>query len=699
MPWCPDRIGRSLILLLCFGASSPATIAGSLDSIVVTATRIAEPLDRIPADISMVSANELGARDVWDMASAMSLVAGVDAPPGGDAGPSSAAPSFWGLREFDAFLLMVDGVPWGGAFNPAISTLNFTDIKRVEILKGAAPVMYGATSFVGVVQAIHYPAGEAADETGLAFGSYGSVRGSASVAFPPTGDYRQSLALDGQRLGFADARESVSGGHVLYRGELQAGTGKLRVDADVSVLDDVPPSPTIRAGTALNTLTPINANFNPADAKIEENKFHVAVGYTQPLAAGIWETLISFAYSDIADVRAFLHPDLSGSADTQNQRRHVDDGYFDTHLTHEIATDTSLIAGGDLLYGRGRQRTLNGNSVYVAPLDGSLLPPPTTALPVDEIGKLDDTRLFAGQYAQLDWKPDERWDLLAGVRVNETYERKISSDETLPPPALLSASATRTVIRPSETIGVSYRMPASGKDEAVAYADFRNAFKPAAIDFGPDYTPDLLRPETAQSYEAGLKGTVMNGRLNFQADVFAMAFKNLAVRTSSGALANAAEERLQGAELETRYQLAPDLALAANASYHDARFKHYLFFDAGAGVDVSGRQLPLSPRVLASAGLLYTPGSGIGATVVGRYVGRRFLDEENTARVGGYTTLDATLSYGIDKYQLTLEGSNLTNRRPPVSASEFGSESFYLLQARMLWVRLSYRWRSAAPQE
>jgi len=31
-----------------------------------------------------------------------------------------------------------------------------------------------------------------------------------------------------------------------------------------------------------------------------------------------------------------------------------------------------------------------------------------------------------------------------------------------------------------------------------------------------------------------------------------------------------------------------------------------------------------------------------------------------------------------------------------VSASEFGSESFYLLNARTLWLRLTYRARPAA---
>ena len=96
--------------------------------VTVTATRIPEPIYRIPATISVVSGEELRARDAQDMASALSLVSGVEAPAGGDAGPSSAVPSFWGLHEFDAFLLVMDEVPWGGAFNPAITTLNLNDV-------------------------------------------------------------------------------------------------------------------------------------------------------------------------------------------------------------------------------------------------------------------------------------------------------------------------------------------------------------------------------------------------------------------------------------------------------------------------------------------------------------------------------------------------------------------------------------------
>jgi iron complex outermembrane receptor protein len=681
----------ALVAAACAGgmvaAPSPAR-ADSLHSIVVTATRTPEPQGRIPIDISIVSGRTLGALDAHDMASALSLVPGVEAPAGGDAGPSSAVPAFWGLHEFDAFLLVVDGVPWGGAFNPAIPTLDLTDVDRIEVMKGSAPVMYGATSFVGVVQVLHYPAGQASNEADLSYGTYGSLRGSASLALPQLGAYRQSVAVDGERLGFADGRESVADERGLYRGAIDVGGGTLRIDANLSFVSDVPPSPVIRSGATLNSLTPINANFNPADARINENAYQLSLDYSHPTPLGRWDTRVSYAYSKVTDIRAFLHPDLSGAADTQNQHRLIEDGYFDTHLAISLSRRAHVLVGTDLLYGRGVQRSLNGNSAYTVPLNGSVVPPPTWTFPPNEVGALDDRRLFAGQYAQLDFRPDGRWDILAGVRLNEAYEHKDSSDLTLPPPVLLAQTVSKTLVKPTETVGASYRLWRSGRDEAHLYANYRQAFKPAAIDFGPDYTPALLSPETADSYEAGLKGDALDGRLDYQLEAFQLDFSNLVVSSPSGALVNAGGERLRGTELELHYELSKELALIAAASYHDAIYTQYLFFDGVSTVNVAGRELPLSPHLLASAGILYTPARGLTASLIAQYVGRRFLDEENTAPVGGYTTLHAMLGYRWGRYSVTLDGTNLTNRRPPVTASEFGSESFYLLPARMLWVKL-----------
>ncbi|HEY7901714.1 MAG TPA: TonB-dependent receptor [Caulobacteraceae bacterium] len=698
----PDAASFALAILAVAGAARAQTAPGEaeaasspaapLATLVVTATRNPEPAGQVPAAISVVPGQELRLRDAQTMASALALVPGVEAPAGGDAGPSSAAPSFWGLHEFDAFLLVVDGTPWGGAFNPMITTLDLNDVERVEVLKGAAPVMFGATAFVGVVQAIHYPAGQATQEADIAYGAYGSARGQAAFVLPPVGAFRQSLAIDGESLGFADRRERVADGKALYRGALDVGGGRFTIDANLSFLRDAPTSPVVRVGAGLTPLTPIDANFNPANAAIDQNQYRLALGFERPTALGEWSLLVSYARSDIRDIRAFLHPDLSGYADSQDQSRHIDDAYLDTHVTHRLGDDGSLIVGADLLYGRGRQISLNGNSGYRVPLDGSVLPPPTTQIPTTEIGTVNDRRLFAGQYAQLDLKFAGRFDLTGGLRLNETYEHKLSSDLTTPPPTLDSALASRTDVRLTGTIGLSYTAWSAGGDTLILYTDYRDAFKPAALDFGPDYTPDVLLPESARSYEAGVKAALGGGRLSLQAALFQLDFHNLVVRTPSGALANAAGERLRGFELEGRWRLTQALTLAANVAYHDARFTQYLFVDpdTGLGVDVAGRALPLSPRVLASAGVLYSPPRGVNASLVVNYVGRRYLDEENTAPVGAYATLAATLGYRFGRTSITLEGENLTDQRPPVTASEFGSQSFYLLNARTLWLRLGY---------
>lgn len=665
-----------------------------VEQVVVTATRVPEPADRIPADVSVVAGSELKARDATDLRTALSLVSGIEAPPGGDAGPSSAVPSFWGLHEFDAFLLVVDDVPWGGAFNPAISTLDLTDVEKIEVLKGAAPVMYGATSFVGVVHVLHYPAGQGTNDAEAAAGSFASYRGAASYAFPHCASFCSSIAVSGEHLGFADKRETIDDGRLLYRGAWHLGEDTLRIDADVTLVHDLPPSPIVRVGDALNTITPINANYQPADSKISENKYHLTLGYTRPTFWGTWESLVSFAHSDIRDVRGFLRPSLiddgsSANADSQNQFRQINDLYADTHLAKEFEGGASVLLGADLLYGVGRQRSLNGE--YYVPLDGLTIAPPITSLHVDENNGVADHRSFAGQYAQVDWKPDARWDVVAGLRLNETYEEKDSAHiDGFDPTLDTFDTASRDVVRLSGTVGASYRAWSEGAAEAVLYADYRNAFKPAAVDFGPDNTPTILLPETAQSYEAGLKGRSGDSRLTYQISIFRQDFSNLVVPNPvTGELENAAQERLQGAEFEAQYALAKDLMFDGAVAYHNARYTRFTTVDdQGNPVAVGGNELTMSPRILTSVGLLYTPPQGVNVTLVASYVGHRWLDEENTAPASGYVTLDGTLSYRLGRYEIALEGTNLTNERPPVSASEFGSQSFYLLPARMLWVRL-----------
>ena len=683
-----------MLFLLAAGgtcAQSPATDEGAPGGeIEVTATRVPELADRVPAYITIIKGDDMRARNAIDLRGALALVAGVEAPSGGDAGPASAVPSFWGLHEFDAFLLVVDGVPLGGAFNPAIPDLNLTDVERIEVLKGSAPVVYGATAFVGVIQVIHYPAGQAADAVTAGYGSHDSWRASGSIALPALGGFQQSLALDGRRDGYSHRREYVGKFQGLYRlaGPLAGGT--VRVDADIDVTRGVPPSPVEREGMAMTTLTPLDANYNPTDARIDETRYHGVIGYSHSTPLGVWDTAASLAYAHINDVRGFLRTDLV-NADSQRQGRNIDDDYLDSHFTTPLGPDANVTWGADLLYGRGSQASRNGG--YFPALQGGPLPA-TTDLHVDEINAVYDRRVFVGEYAQVDWKFASRFDVNGGLRLNETREHKRSTHiDGFDPTANTFDDRARHVTRLSGAAGVSYRAWDAGPDEAVLYFDYRNTFKPAALDFGPDNTPEILEPETAQSWEAGVKGRLGGGRLDYKLGLFYLDFANLVVATTNAdgnpIHENAGGEHLGGLEAEGQWHVTPGLAIFAAGSRHDARFTHYTATEGGDQVVADGHQLTLSPHWLGSAGLIYSPPRGLFGSASVTYVGSRFLDIANAARAGAYATIDASIGYRLGRYSLAVSGANLGDQRPPVTASEFGDQSFYLLPGRKVFVDLT----------
>src|SRR3954469_8858103 len=217
------------------------------ESVEVTATRLPEDPQEVPSAIEVFSGEELRARGARDLRSAMASAIGVEIAPGGDTGPASSVSDFWGLKEFDSFLLVVDGVPWGGAFNPALGTLDLNDIERIEVLRGPAPVTYGATSFVGVIQVVHKGI-ESKDRTlTLHGGTYGSGGAVFSTPIPLGVNWSSRLSVDGERLGFPDDRTNFRRAHGLWRvGTKPAGENRVWFNADVNWLDQDPASPRLQ---------------------------------------------------------------------------------------------------------------------------------------------------------------------------------------------------------------------------------------------------------------------------------------------------------------------------------------------------------------------------------------------------------------------------------------------------------------------
>jgi outer membrane receptor protein involved in Fe transport len=280
-----------------------------------------------------------------------------------------------------------------------------------------------------------------------------------------------------------------------------------------------------------------------------------------------------------------------------------------------------------------------------------------------------------------------------GIRLNHTKETRsgnvMPTDPLVPPD---SSSDQRGKWRLSGAVGASYALWQWPGGDFTTFINYRNTYKPAAVDFGPEGEGEILEPETAYSWEGGVKGAFAQGRIDWEMSLFDMRFNNLVIRENIGglpALANAGKERFRGAEFELNWRASPDLTLLANAAFHDAKFTDYARLNGGVIQQLAGKKLELAPHSILGAGFVFAPESGFRASTIARYISARWLNKSNTARAESYTSVDASIGYSAHRWTLALHGENLTDRRDPVAESELGDAQFYTLPGRVVRLELT----------
>ncbi|HKQ62666.1 MAG TPA: TonB-dependent receptor [Candidatus Polarisedimenticolaceae bacterium] len=668
---------------------APPSSAGT-EYVEVTATRIPEDPATLPVGMTIIDGQELRDRGVTDLAAALTFVSGVEIARGGDGGPASSVPELWGLKEFDAFLLVVDGVPWGGAFVPELSTMSLEDVARIEVLRGPAPVMYGATSFVGVIQVIHNDPGDGRREVSVGGGNWSSGGAGVSSNLPNWLGFQSRLSADVSRTGYRDPRTQFDRAHVLLRNQREAWGGHLRLDFDLAWLQQDPASPTPRVGAALTTDVPIDTNQNPDDAHVDPRRYTLNLGWGREFGAGQWDTLLSLSRTEERTLRGFLVDVSNTDPNAHGFRQDVDINalYLDTHLAHS-GTRLETVYGLDYL--RGDASARGGDFDYATALDDSA--PPAAAPANASAARIDNRRGFLGLYAYTAYRPWTRWRFEAGLRLNRTSEERDTHVEELGGGTVEQATDDRDVTRLSGSAGATWT---AWQREAAAlrvYASYRNTFKPAVADLGIEAEPEILEPETSESWEAGAKATLPGGKIELQLAGFYMDLANLVVAQSVGGLpvlANAGSVRLHGADLEARGRVSEQLYWRAGYAYHDARFGDYVQDFGGTLTQLRGNRFEMSPRDLFSAGVIWARKQGLNVHGELEYAGARYLNKRNTALVGGYTTWGAGVGWRQKAWEVSLNGENLNDQRPAISESEVGDAQYYRLPARR--VSLALRW-------
>lgn len=182
----PARSGVSLVLATLLGASvcaqeTPST--KTLSNVVVTATRVEQPLSDLVADVSIVDRAEIERSGAASLAEVLSRVPGFELSRTG--GPGAATSVYVRGAESRFLAVYVDGVridsqSTGGA---SWEALPVAQIERLEILRGPAAAVYGSDAIGGVVQIFTRKGeGALAPYVSLGAATYGTTQVAAGVS-------------------------------------------------------------------------------------------------------------------------------------------------------------------------------------------------------------------------------------------------------------------------------------------------------------------------------------------------------------------------------------------------------------------------------------------------------------------------------------------------------------------------------------
>jgi vitamin B12 transporter len=172
-----------------------------LPEVVVTATRVEQPVSRVGGAVTVISGAEVEKAGARSLADALRAVPGLDVYESGGIGGYSNVT----LRGASGgqTLVLVDGVrvgdpsSTGGEFD--FGAFSATDIERVEVLRGPQSALYGSDAMGGVVNVItRKGAGKPKASLTLEGGSYGTLHTRAAVS-GGTETLSYAFSLDGFR--------------------------------------------------------------------------------------------------------------------------------------------------------------------------------------------------------------------------------------------------------------------------------------------------------------------------------------------------------------------------------------------------------------------------------------------------------------------------------------------------------------------
>jgi iron complex outermembrane recepter protein len=655
---------------------------GTLAEVVVTAQKRTEKLQDVPSSISVMGAAQLEQIQPNSLIDFASYIPGFNVNSTGTPGQTQIT-----LRGISTGASLggtlvgsyIDDTPLGsssGNLRGGLYALDLMpyDVERIEVLRGPQGTLYGASTMGGLVKYVlrspdlrefNARIGSGVQQIAGSSGNGWGVRGAANMpiiedtlGIRASGFHQYSAGyIDNAGLGLEDENHyDQDGGRVAL---LWQPTTDLKIQASALLQEIDAPG---NAAVSLDELTrqPV-FGISSRSTHLQENyrqrlqyyslSGDLDMGFATLTSASGWSRTRNLVTQDVTGTFGGFVSQLSGGTVTAglvpfNFALRLAKFTQELRLTSPTEQRLQWMFGGFYTdedasnFQELPAWTAAGAEVPgISPMFSALRP---------------STYREAALFSNVTYELTDRFDITAGLRY--AGNRQTATNFRSGP---LSDNSTRSA-RSDETVStwmVSPRFRLSS--DAMFYVRVATGYRPGGPTSGLPGIPPSYASDTLINYEGGFKGQLFDRRLQLDASLFYIDWKDIQITATNAQgfsyAANGGTASSKGIELTTSYLVADGLRLGGTLAYTDAQLTEDALSLSGKTAD----QLPFSPRLSGSLTVDYDHALDARRTLsLGagyRYQGKVYNDLQsapNAEPVDPQSILD--LNAGLTMGQLTL---------------------------------------------
>ncbi len=586
--------GSTILAAAALGVATPAAAQdganaeeadGQLDTIMVTANRRSENLQKVPVSADILDQERVGA--IFSATADITALAGTVPGLNVESSNGRAAPRFYirglGNTDFDLAAsqpvsVLLDDVVLE---NATLKSFPIFDVERVEVLRGPQGTLFGRNTPAGIVKIESVkPSQETTASASVSYGTYDSLGVNAALggaivkdllAFRVSGQVqRRSDWIDNGFTRQAD----VLGGYtdIALRGQLLLTPGdRFSVLAAVNYRD-LDGSSTIFRANILGRTTAQPTNTNKLNSNYDRNQvFYDAGGGNVAQYEQVGGTLTAsyeFDGATLTSITSHWTSEGSSRGDIDGGNLVTGPGFIpfpsDTQDTIDLEQTTQEVRLAST--GEGPFSWQVGGFYFESDFDvttvGFTFPPPVTVNHTNEAWAL---------FGQVSYQLTETLRATGGIRYSDDQKDFF----------VRSGAARQPVSVQDDQFDWDVSLFADLSADASVYAKVANSFRGPTIQ-GRDVAffgaPSTAKSENITSYEVGFKTELADRRVRLNGSAFYYTVEDPQFSAVGGAgnfvqLLNAAKGEAYGFELDGAFKITPQFLVTLGVAYNNTEIQ------------------------------------------------------------------------------------------------------------------------------